>query len=80
MTNQPVSGVSVYAPELHKGTTTDENGKFSLTNLPNGTVKLSFVGFITQIKQLKDLKEKHTRCNTRRNIFQMDAVIVSTAQ
>jgi hypothetical protein len=42
MTNQPVSGVSVYAPELHKGTTTDENGKFSLTNLPNGTVKLSF--------------------------------------
>jgi iron complex outermembrane receptor protein len=39
---------------------TDENGKFSLSNLPNGTVKLSFtfVGFITQIKQLKDLKKK----------------------
>jgi hypothetical protein len=31
----------------------------SLTNLPNGTVKLNFVGFITQIKQLKDLKSKH---------------------
>jgi iron complex outermembrane receptor protein len=58
MTNQPVS-VSVYAPELHKGTTTDENGKFSLTNLPNGTVvEFYFVGFITQIKQLKDLKKK----------------------
>jgi iron complex outermembrane receptor protein len=82
MTNQPVSGVSVYAPELHKGTTTDENGKFSLTNLPNGTVKLSFtfVGFITQNKTIKGLEKENTLdVILEETIFQMDAVIVSTA-
>ena len=45
--NQPMPGVSVYAPELHKGTTTDENGKYEFTNLPNGSLRLgfTFVGF-----------------------------------
>ena len=40
--NQPIKGVSVYASELHKGTTTDEKGKFTLSNLPNGSLKISF--------------------------------------
>src|SRR6476620_2240646 len=52
--SQPVKGVSVYAPEFHKGTSTDENGKYKLSDLPNGKVKLSFVfvGFITQNKTI----------------------------
>jgi iron complex outermembrane receptor protein len=82
MTNQPVSGVSVYAPELHKGTTTDENGKFSLTNLPNGTVKLSFtfVRFHNSNKTIKGLEKENTLdVILEETIFQMDAVIVSTA-
>ncbi|MEG2103479.1 MAG: carboxypeptidase-like regulatory domain-containing protein, partial [Flavobacterium sp.] len=40
--NQPMPGVSVYAPELHKGTTTDANGKYELNNLPNGSLRLAF--------------------------------------
>ena len=82
MTSQPIKGVSVYAPELHKGTTTDENGKYSLSNLPNGNVKLSFtfVGFTTVNKTIKGLQQENTLdVILEETIFQMDEVIVSTA-
>ena len=31
--NSPLAGVSVYMPELHKGTTTDANGSYSFAKL-----------------------------------------------
>ncbi|WP_291098706.1 MULTISPECIES: TonB-dependent receptor [unclassified Flavobacterium] len=80
--NHPIIGVSVYAPELHKGTSTNENGKYFLTNLPNGKVKLTFVyvGFETQNKIL-DSKQKENALNIilKETAFQMDEVIISTA-
>ncbi|SEA12646.1 iron complex outermembrane recepter protein [Flavobacterium gillisiae] len=82
MTSQPIKGVSIYAPELHKGTTTDENGKYSLSNLPNGNVKLTFtfVGFTTVNKTIKGLQQENTLdVILEETIFQMDEVIVSTA-
>lgn len=80
--NQPVKGVSVYAPELHKGTTTDINGKYKLTGLPNGSLKLrfAFVGFGTQNKTIASLQKENTLDITLEEvIFEMDEVIVSTA-
>jgi iron complex outermembrane receptor protein len=79
--NQPIIGVSVYAPELHKGTSTNENGTYFLTNLPNGNLKLSFVyvGFETQNKII-NLKQKEVtlKIQLKETAFQMDEVIVST--
>lgn len=80
--NQPIKGVSVYASELHKGTATDENGKYTFTNLPNGNLKLTFtfVGFGTQNKTINSLqKENILNVILEETIFQMDEVIVSTA-
>ncbi|KIA97889.1 TonB-dependent receptor [Flavobacterium sp. KMS] len=80
--NQPVPGVSVYAPELHKGTTTDENGKYTLNNLPNGGLRIAFtfVGFTTQNKNIeKLLKENTLDILLSQAAFEMDEVIVSTA-
>lgn len=80
--NQPIKGVSVYAPELHKGTTTDADGKYSLINLPDGTLKLdfAFVGFTTQNKTIQKLQNENTLdIILEESIFQMDEVIVSTA-
>jgi iron complex outermembrane receptor protein len=80
--NQPLKGVSVYVAELHKGTTTDENGKYSLSNLPNGNVKLSFtfVGFTTENKTIQKLQKENTlNIILEETIFEMDEVIVSTA-
>jgi iron complex outermembrane receptor protein len=80
--NQPIKGVSIYAPELHKGTSTDENGKYTLTNLPNGKIKLTFAftGFATQNKTI-NIQQKDNNLNIllEETLFQMDEVIVSTA-
>jgi iron complex outermembrane receptor protein len=80
--NQPLKGVSVYAPEIHKGTTTDENGNYNFNSIPNGNIKLSFVfvGYSTQYKTV-DFQQKENKLNIilEETIFQMDEVIVSTA-
>lgn len=80
--NQPIKGVSVYASESHKGTTTDENGKYILSNLPNRNLKISFtfVGFATQNKTISSLQKENTLdIILEEAIFEMDEVIVSTA-
>ena len=80
--NQPLKGVSVYAPEIHKGTTTDENGNYNFNAIPNGNIKLSFVfvGYSTQFKTV-DFQQKENKLNIilEETVFQMDEVIVSTA-
>jgi len=80
--NQPLPGVSVYAPELHKGTTTDENGKYEFNNLPNGNLRIAFtyIGFTTQNKTItKLLKENTLDITLSESVLEMDEVIVSTA-
>lgn len=80
--NQPLIGVSIYAPELHKGTSTDENGKYSLSNLPTGKVKLTFthISFATKNINL-NLQQQVTNQDLilDETEFQIDEVIVSTA-
>ncbi|TRX36722.1 TonB-dependent receptor [Flavobacterium restrictum] len=80
--NEPLKGVSVYVPELHKSTVTDENGAYNLTNLPQGNLKVQFVfvGFATQNKLVSSLAKTTTlHIVLEETIFQMDEVIVSTA-
>jgi iron complex outermembrane receptor protein len=52
-------GVSVYVPELHKGTTTDENGKYSLSN-PNGIKERVLRRVTTVNKTIKGLQQENT--------------------
>jgi len=79
--NKPLAGVSVYAPELHKGATTDENGKYEFNNLPNGSLRIAFtfVGYTTQNKTISKLLKQNTLDITlAESVFEMDEVIVST--
>ena len=79
--NNPLVGVSVYASELHKSTNTDANGMYSLSELPNGDLILTFsyVGFATQSKTINKIQVAHTLDITlEETAFQMDEVIVST--
>ena len=80
--NQPLIGVSVYAPELHKGISTDANGKYTLSNIPTGTAKLTFAftGFATQNKTINVLKKENILdIILEETVLHMDEVIVSTA-
>lgn len=79
--NQPLPGVSVYAPELHKGTTTDANGKYELNNLPNGSLRIAFtyVGYANQNKTIvKLLKQNTLDIILEESVLEMDEVVVST--
>ena len=80
--SQPIKGVVVNAPEIHKGTTTDGNGKYTIKNIPNGNLNLSFsfMGFATQNKSISiQQKENTLDILLEEKAFQMDEVIVSTA-
>ena len=54
-TGTAIQGASIYIPELNTGTITDENGSFSLKNIPNGsyTVRVSFVGYAPSTLSVK---------------------------
>ena len=79
--NEPLLGVTVYIEDLQKGTSTNENGLYELTNLPNNAIKITvaFIGFKTQVKTIS-LSAKETTLNftLEEAIFKMDEVIVST--
>ncbi|PKB16974.1 TonB-dependent receptor [Flavobacterium sp. 5] len=79
--NNPLAGVIVDAPELHKSTKTDENGLYTLTQLPNGDVTLafSFVGFASQNQRVVKVQNTPILDVVLEEMaFQMDEVIVST--
>lgn len=79
--NQPLSGVSVYAPDIHKSTVSDAEGNYALNNIPSGNVKMvfSFVGFTTQEKTVTVQNETTLDVTLAETVHQMDEVIVSTA-
>ena len=60
--NKALSGVSIYIQELQKGTTSQADGTYNLSNLPKGTVRISFalVGFGTQYKTVSEIQKQNT--------------------
>ena len=80
--NKALSGVSIYIQDLQKGTLSNEDGTYNLTNLPKGTVVISYalVGYGTQLKTvITNQKQTNVSLQLAPSIFQMDEVIVSTA-
>lgn len=80
--NKSLQGVSIFIHELQKGTLSDANGNYSLTNLPNGNVSISFalMGYGTQNKTIVNAqRQNRLDVQLEPTIFQMDEIIVSTA-
>ncbi|MBE0422889.1 MAG: TonB-dependent receptor [Lutibacter sp.] len=80
--NEPLLGVTVYVEELQKGTSTNENGLYELTNLPSNVIKITiaYIGFKTITKSIT-LTDRETTIDfiLEEAVFKMDEVIVSTA-
>lgn len=79
-TESPIAFANVYLPNNEKGTITDDNGLFSLTNIPNGEQRIivSIIGYetfettvIIPINQSLDIK-------LHPSAIEMDEVILST--
>lgn len=51
----PLVGATVYLTELNKGTSTDENGVFTIQNLKKGVynIQVSYIGYQSKIKNIK---------------------------
>ncbi|APG64247.1 TonB-dependent receptor [Tenacibaculum todarodis] len=79
--NNALLGVEVYATELHKGTTTLEDGTYKFKNIPNGkiTINFSYLGFKTVSKNFIFSSENQTfDLQLDEAVFMMDEIIVST--
>lgn len=76
---EPVFSASVYFPQLEKGTMSDEDGKFILKNLPEGTYKLiiSSIGFSTLNLDVK-IPSENIGIELKPSAIEMEEVIVST--
>ncbi len=79
--NNPLFKVEVYAPEIHKGTITNEEGSYILNNIPKGKIKITFLylGY-KSVSKIIDLSSKNKTLNIQleENSFEMDEIIVST--
>ena len=77
----PLSKVEVYAQEIHKGTTTNEDGTYLLNNVPKGKIKITFtyLGYKSVTKTI-EINSKNDTLNVQleESSFEMDEIIIST--
>ena len=79
LTNQPLYESHVYLDE-HIGVLTDQNGLFKIEvpdNFENGKLYISYVGYETFLKDVKDFKQDFQQINLIQETVMLDAVVVS---
>ncbi|MFC3974038.1 TonB-dependent receptor [Maribacter confluentis] len=78
---EPLEQVSIYFPQLEKGTVTNADGYYEINNLPTGKFKIvvSYIGYQTYSQTLEILN-KSTKLSLELNTsaIEMEEVIVST--
>lgn len=62
--NLPLVGATVFVPDMNKGTVSNNNGQFELTNLPSGKIKvqISYIGYSNRIETV-DLRGNEVELN-----------------
>ena len=78
--NQPLVGASVFVPELNKGTVTNIDGEYSLSNLPTGNLEIqfSFIGYKVELRTVKmEEGDNHLDVQLDIAIIQSQEVVVS---
>lgn len=80
---EPLSGASIYIPDLKKGTVSDSLGHYKLSNIPAGNflVEIKYIGFQTIIENIHFMKNevKHFTMQTL-YIEQNEIVITGTSR
>ncbi|ADV51450.1 TonB-dependent receptor [Cellulophaga sp. E16_2] len=80
-TNLPLEQVSIYFPQLEKGSVTAANGSYEILNLPSGNFKIvvSYIGYQTISKAiLIDGKQIINDFTLQESAIEMEEVIIST--
>lgn len=80
-TGKPLAQVSIYLPQLEKGSTTDDKGNYTLTNLPEGTyqIVISYVGYETYSSPIA-IKPGHNEFTLQiaQSAIEIDEIVLST--
>lgn len=80
--NQPISTATLTIPSIHSESATDENGKFTLSEVPSGSIKLIVTapGYKSIEKELT-ITEKSTSISfvLEEAVIHMEEVLVATA-
>jgi len=80
-TNEAVAFATVYFSELEKGSITNENGEFTVTNLPSGNfnIVVSSIGFATYSEDVSvNDQQLELAIVLNPSAIEMDEVIIST--
>ncbi len=79
-TKQPIIGGNVYVSKLEKGTITNLDGEFQLSNIPEGEFKIvvSFIGYTTKTFSFSSPSENPIIIELQPSAIEMEEVIVST--
>ncbi|WP_297761542.1 TonB-dependent receptor [uncultured Muriicola sp.] len=80
-TQEPLEQVSIYFPQLEKGTVTDAEGRYTLNDLPQGKYKIvaSYIGFLTYSSSITIQSDTNSlNIALTPSAIEMEEVIVST--
>ncbi|MCH4552973.1 TonB-dependent receptor [Aestuariibaculum lutulentum] len=79
-TNESLAFTNIYLSDLEKGTITDENGQFSLENLPSGNYKLvvSILGYETKSLTVNIPNLQYIEIRLEYSAIEMEDIIIST--
>ena len=79
-TQQPIIGATVFIPKLDKGTVTDLDGKFSFSNLPQGSFDFvtSSLGFASSTRTVEIPTGSSIQILLSATAIEMEEVIIST--
>ena len=78
--NDFLPGVNVFIPELQKGSVTDADGYYKLTELPQGTFKIqfSFIGYQTIIRTITINGDQKLDMGLSHQAIEVDEIIISS--
>ncbi|WP_406684107.1 TonB-dependent receptor [Seonamhaeicola sp. MEBiC1930] len=76
----PIQRANIYFPQLEKGTSTKDNGSFSISNIPNGTHKVivSYLGYETISINVNFPFSEEFNIEMISSAIEMEGIIVST--
>ncbi len=79
-TNKPLAFVNIYFSDIERGTTTDDYGFFSMSQLPAGihTMVVSFMGYKTQSIKVNTANTTQYTISLEPSAIEIEDIIIST--
>lgn len=79
-TTEPLAFANIYMPQLEKGTYTNDDGSFSLSNVPNGPYKVVFsiIGYETYSETMVFPIKEPVSISLIPSAIEMEEIIIST--